>query len=868
MLGRKRVLIAVLAAGIMVGLFSVWLINRPSPGSGSLTEPTGSSKAEVTSPASKASPNATASPDAKPDSSTALSPTAAYTLKLDGSKPGIAISPTLYGAFFEEINHAGDGGLYAELISNRSFEDNAEYPDNWYIDKRQGAKGTLSLVKDGLLNEAQHAALALQATELPQGASVSVFNNGYWGIGLKAGTDYAFSVYAKRDTKFHGPLTVRLEDVSGKTVFAEASLPELTTEWREYRLTLRPSADGANARLRLTLEQPGTVYLDLVSLFPPTWKNRVNGLRTDLAEKVAAMEPKFLRFPGGCFIEGSEPANAYAWKKTLGALKDRTGHQGYWGYRSTDGLGFHEFLQWAEDLHAAPLYVAYIGISHDGDPFAKANYVPLSGLDPWIQDALDAIEYANGPVTSRWGKVRAANGHPEPFGLKYIEVGNENNFQMSEYVKRYPLFYRAIKAKYPEIEIIANAAVPGQGLDDLDEHYYESPEWFMDNSTRYDTYDRSGPGIYIGEYAATKDIGKGNMGAALGEAAFLTGVERNADIVRMASYAPLFVNDNNRTWNPDAIVFNSEASYGTPSYQVQRLFGANQGDVLIPSTLEAPEGAAVSKGIQGKVGVGTWATQAEFDDLKVISGAAPLLTDDFAAPADGSAAWQPGAAGSWTRTDGVYRQTGGETDVRSIAGDSEWSDYTLTLRARKTGGAEGMLILFGVRDTGTYYWWNLGGWGNTRTAIEKSVGGSKAIVGSESPISIETGRWYDIRIELIGSHIKAYLDGKLIHDVTDAVNRGPLFQTASLDKETGDLIVKLVNVGERPVPVQLQLSGIAVTGSASAEVLEAEEWTDENTFEHPDKVTPRPGQILVQAGTASYEAPRYSVSVLRLRTQP
>lgn len=788
----------------------------------------------------------------------------AYNLTVDTVNAGAEISPMLYGAFFEEINHAGDGGLYAELISNRSFEDNPDTLFNWWVEERGGSQGKLSPDDADLLNEVQTRAMALTVTAEAEGGSVSAVNNGYWGIALKEGAGYKLSFYARPEPGTKLPLRISLESADGKEVYAEQSVSELKEGWNQYTYTLTSSGTAANARILFSASKAGTVYLDVVSLFPETWKGRENGLRMDLAEKVAAMKPSFVRFPGGCFVEGKTPLTAYRWKTTIGPLESRPGHAAYWNYRSSDGLGFHEYLQWAEDLKAEPLYVAYIGISHDGDPIAKANTVPLDEIQPWIQDVLDAIEYANGPVTSKWGALRAANGHPEPFNLKYVEIGNENNFQLSEYVQRYGLFYNAVKDKYPEMNLIANTAVEGESIEMIDEHYYESAEWFMSNANRYDTYDRSGPGIYVGEYAVTKGAGEGNLNAALGEAAFMVGMERNSDIVKMSSYAPLFVNTNDRTWNPDAIVFDSASSYGTPSYHVQQLFGSNKGDVVLPVTLEAAGSAdaAVQQSIQGGIGLGSWSTQVEYSDVRVTKGDTVLFEDNFSA---GSGAWTV-KSGSWEQAEGTFRQSSNDIDVRAVTGDASWSDYTLSLKARKTGGAEGMLIMFGSKDDGTFYWWNLGGWGNTQSAVEKSAGGSRSVIGQTVPVSIAAGKWYDIRIELSGSVIRTYLDDKLIQEIHDQSSAGPLFQTASRDLATGEMIVKVVNAGEAAQRTRVTFAGVTarlLTGTST--VLQSEELTDENSFAEPDRIAPAVNKISVTDGSLEYEFPKYSVTVLRLK---
>ena len=337
--------------------------------------------------------------------------------------------------------------------------------------------------------------------------------------------------------------------------------------------------------------------------------------------------------------------------------------------------------------------------------------VPNDKLGPWIQDALDAIEYANGPADSHWGSLRAKAGHPGPFNLKYMEIGNENGGPV--YEDHYRQFYDAIKAKYPEMVLVANTPVRVRPMDILDEHYYDSPEFFMRNATRYDAYDRKkSPKIYVGEYAVTQGCGKGNLRAAVGEAAFMTGMERNSDIVVMASYAPLFVNCGWRQWNPDAIDFDNSRVYGTPSYHVQKMFSANRGDVVLGLDFQAPEVDKSMKG--GAIGVGTWATQAEFKDIKVAQGDKLLFQSRLLHGTQGLADAPRKLAGQGRG----LAADGAGPDVRAIAGDKSWKDYTLTLKARKLGGGEGFLILFNVQDDHAKSWWNIGGWGNVRHALE------------------------------------------------------------------------------------------------------------------------------------------------------
>ncbi len=776
---------------------------------------------------------------------------AGETLTIDVANPGINISPTLYGVFFEEINHAGDGGLYAELIRNRSFDDST-VPIYWTLVGSGSAIGSLAIEKSDLLNSAQTNALRLNISRLDTGERVGVSNSGYWGIGIRPATAYAVSFFAKAGDNFTGTLDISLEGPEGTgIVYASTKVSGVETTWKQFQTSLSVE-EGIettdSVRLVISSTSTGTVWLDVVSLTPPTWNGRTNGMRIDLAEMVKNLNPKFFRFPGGCVVEGDSLANAFQWKQTIGDISERRGHWNLWGYQTTGGLGFHEYLQLCEDLGAEPLYVINCGISH-------SDIVPLAELDPWIQDALDAIEYANGPTTSFWGAKRAANGHPEPFNIKYVEIGNENNFQYERYKERYPLFYSAIKNKYPEIITIANGLIPNEKIEVVDEHYYMSPGWFIANAGRYDNADRNGPKIYVGEYAATSECGTGNFRAALGEAAFMTGLERNSDIVIAASYAPLFVNSNDRKWNPDAIVFDSVKAYGTPSYYVQQMFGQNMGEQILPSHYTSD-----SNSITGAIGLGTWNTQSNFDDVLVTGrNSTTLLSDNFSDPSQ----WNV-YSGDWEIKSGTYNQTKNETDCRSTLGDSEWSDYTFTVKARKQAGAEGFLIMFGVKDSDNYFWWNIGGWGNTKHAIEKSVDGQKSTLVSV-PGSINTNQWYDIKIELQGLRIRTYLNNVLIHDIEDK-SWEPIQYVSSLIPSTGEIILKVVNTSNSNQDTTIVLDGADKVESGKEILLTSVGLDDENSFSAPNRITPIYRSLAALESTFTHQFPARSVSVIRLAT--
>jgi hypothetical protein len=400
------------------------------------------------------------------------------TMTVDLSRPGAKISPSLYGIFFEEINHAGDGGLYAELIRNRGFEE--QTTQGWSLETSGTTHGRMALDTSKPLNGANKTSLRVEILRAGPTGSVAIVNEGYWGIALAQGEKYSLSFYA-RAAAFDGVLEARLQDAGGK-VLAAQTITGIGSEWKRYTASFESLGSEPRARLALIASSPGTIWLDVVSLFPAkTWKGRANGMRPDLAQMLADLKPAFMRFPGGCYVEGGDYLrNAFRWKTSVGDIAERPGHlNDTWGYYSTGGLGFHEYLQLAEDLGAEPLFTVNVGMSH-------RETEPMERMNGWVQDALDAIEYANGPVTSKWGALRAKNGHPAPFNLKYIEIGNENGGP--NYEARYPLFYKAIKAKYPEMVLIANTLVKSP-MDIVDNHIYSSPDRLRGVSNTYDSWE-------------------------------------------------------------------------------------------------------------------------------------------------------------------------------------------------------------------------------------------------------------------------------------------------------------------------------------------------------------------------------------------
>ncbi|MEU4798807.1 alpha-L-arabinofuranosidase C-terminal domain-containing protein [Streptomyces sp. NPDC023327] len=792
-----------------------------------------------------------------------------YTIDVDANSTGAKIDDTMYGVFYEDINRAADGGLYAELVQNRSFEyepaDNRSYTPLTSWDTR----GTAKVVDDGgRLNERNRNYLTL-------GAGSSVTNAGYnTGIAVEKGKRYDFSLWARAE-RSGAPLTLTLHDASGE--LAAARRVTARGGWAKYRATF--TATRTSAAGRLTVASGAPAALDMISLFPrDTYKGRENGLRKDLAEKIAALKPGFLRFPGGCLVNtGSHEAydeksgwqrnRSYQWKDTIGPVEQRATNANFWGYNQSYGLGYYEYFQFAEDTGAMPLPVVPALVTGCGQN--KATDDPAL-LKRHIQDTLDLIEFANGPVSSEWGKKRARMGHPKPFGLTHLEVGNEENLP-EEFFARFQQFRAAIEAEHPEITVISNSGPDDSGavfdkawklnrdadVAMVDEHYYNSPQWFLENNDRYDSYDRRGPKVFLGEYAS-----QGNtFGNALSEAAFMTGLERNADVVKLASYAPLLANEDYVQWKPDMIWFDNDQSWGSANYETQKLFMRNVGDEVVPS--RATGSPATSGPITGAIGLSTWATRAAYDDVSVTGAdGRPLFSDDFSA---GDGKWTRAAGrGAWAVEDGAYVQSDESAENTLVtAGDKGWQNYDLKVKATKKSGKEGFMVAFGVKDTGNHYWWNLGGWNNTQSAVEKSVGDAKQTMIQDTT-KIETGRSYDLRVEVRGRQVTLYLDGEKWGSFTDDKPAEPFRQVVTRDKATGDLIVKVVNAQAAQARTKIDLGRAKVASKARVTTLAADPAAENTKDSSPVKPV---DSVLDGVGPSfSYTFPAHSVTFLRIRT--
>ena len=521
-------------------------------------------------------------------------------------KPGAEIQPTMYGLFFEDINYAADGGLYAELVKNRSFE----FPQHlmgWY------SFGRVTVKDDGPFERNPHYV----RLENPghEAKRTGLENEGYFGVGVKAGEEYRFSVWARNVSAQAGRIRVELTDpdtMDESQVLAAQTVDITSGEWAKYTVTLKSEKTEAKGRLRIFLDSPAGVDLEHVSLFPvDTWQGHENGLRKDLAQKLADLKPGVLRFPGGCIVEGADLATRYQWKNSVGPVENRPLNENRWlhsfthrffpDYYQSYGLGYYEFFQFAEEIGAEPLPILSVGLACQYQNSSMDAHVPVDSLQPYIQDALDLIEFANGDVTTTWGKVRAEMGHPEPFGMKYIGIGNEQ--WGTEYVERLEPFVKALREAHPEIQIVGSAGPSPVSMkeqfdylweemtrlkvDLVDEHYYSPESWFLAEGLRYDSYDRKGPKVFAGEYAC-HGVGKkwNHFNASLLEAAFMTGLERNADIVLMATYAPLLAHVQGWQWRPDLIWFDNLRSVGSVSYYVQQLYGLYKGTHVLPLKMD------------------------------------------------------------------------------------------------------------------------------------------------------------------------------------------------------------------------------------------------------------------------------------------
>jgi len=505
-------------------------------------------------------------------------------LAIQVDHPTAQISPMLYGLMTEEINFSYDGGIYPELVRDRTVGKDWQALAHWTMVARGNSAVAISVDETTGPSEALPRSIKVSVTAASEASPAGLQNDGFWGIPVRPQATYTGSFYAKSDSP-DLPVTVSLVNDETGAAAATATIAGVSNEWKQYSFTLKTGElpVTANNHLILTIPRPATLWLNLVSLFPPTYQGRPLGNRIDLMEKLAAMHPKFLRLPGGNYLEGNHMNERFDWKTTIGPWVDRPTHPSPWGYRSSDGMGLLEFLEWCEDLKIEPVLAVYAGYS-----MAQEHVEAGPALKPYIDDALDEIEYVTGGPETKWGAERIKNGHPAPFPLHYVEVGNEDFFDRSgSYDVRFAQYFHSIKQRYPELQVIATAPVKSVTPDLLDEHFYMPAQESFAQASHYDKADRKGPKIFVGEWATREGEPTPNLEAALGDAAWMTGMERNADLIVMASYAPLFVNVNpgGMQWATDLIGYDALSIYGSPSYWAQVLFGKYLGTEVVPATL-------------------------------------------------------------------------------------------------------------------------------------------------------------------------------------------------------------------------------------------------------------------------------------------
>ena len=776
----------------------------------------------------------------------------------------------LYGIFFEDLNHAADGGLYAEMVQNRSFEfcavDNPSYHPlmAWEKIEKKYSRMQWWIQDSHPYSRRNPHYLVCEIFETGMGAGVR--NTGFTpGMYLQKGEKYRFSCLAATDGRGELPLRIVLENDEGRNLGQADIVVSNGTVWNHYEAEITAQETTTAGNLSIYIDAVGRLYLDMVSLFPEkTFMQQRNGLRADIATLLADLKPRFMRFPGGCLVhDGSINAedrdSLYRWKNTIGVLEERPARRNNWGYNQTLGLGYYEYFCFCEEIGAKPLPVLPAGY----DPHHQRK-VPFDQLDEWIQEALDLISFANDDASAQWGRIRCELGHPEPFGLEYIGIGNE---EVGEgFFERYPYFHKAIKEKYPDIQIIASSGPFAAGgeyekgwncarrnhADLVDEHYYMAPEWFLANHHRYDSFDEKDPRVFLGEYASWGNTWYN----ALIEASYMTGMERNSEKVGLACYAPLLCNVNYINWKPDMIWFDNHQAYGTANYYVQKLFMNHQGDDRIELEMTGiDDSVTMQDDPKGGFGLRT-----EPDTVVRYS---QIMVEDI----QNGTIWKDSEV--YFVGDNVEQYISADPDARVVTEDIllhtvESDHYIITVKGEMLYGRRGFMLQYGNRDEKNRYQWEIGGWQNMDSALTQDIAGRNSCL-TQSSFTVAADREYELKLEIEGRHLRAYIDGELIHEIHHApVKIEPLYTAASIDRQSGDVIVKLVNVQKRPIDTVLHMEGIE-QAKGTAYIMSGFALKDENSFAEPLKVSPREEEIQLTQGCCSCHIDGESVQVLRFQ---
>ena len=776
----------------------------------------------------------------------------------------------LYGIFFEDLNHAADGGLYAEMVQNRSFEfcavDNPSYHPlmAWEKIEKKYSRMQWWIQDSHPYSRRNPHYLVCEIFETGIGAGVR--NTGFTpGMYLQKGEKYRFSCLAATDGRGELPLRIVLENDEGRNLGQADIVVSNGTVWNHYEAEITAQETTTAGNLSIYIEAVGRLYLDMVSLFPQkTFMQQRNGLRADIATLLADLKPRFMRFPGGCLVhDGSinveDRDSLYRWKNTIGVLEERPARRNNWGYNQTLGLGYYEYFCFCEEIGAKPLPVLPAGY----DPHHQRK-VPFDQLDEWIQEALDLISFANDDASAQWGRIRCELGHPEPFGLEYIGIGNE---EVGEgFFERYPYFHKAIKEKYPDIQIIASSGPFAAGgeyekgwncarrnhADLVDEHYYMAPEWFLANHHRYDSFDEKDPRVFLGEYASWGNTWYN----ALTEASYMTGMERNSEKVGLACYAPLLCNVNYINWKPDMIWFDNHQAYGTANYYVQKLFMNHQGNDRIELEMTGiDDSVTIQDDPKGGFGL-----RIEPDTVVRYS---QIMIEDI----QNGTIWKDSEV--YFVGDNVEQYISADPDARVVTEDIllhtvESDHYIITVKGEMLYGRRGFMLQYGNRDEKNRYQWEIGGWQNMDSALTQDIAGRNSCL-TQSSFTVAADREYELKLEIEGRHLRAYIDGELIHEIHHApVKIEPLYTAASIDRQSGDVIVKLVNVQKRPIDTVLHMEGIE-QAKGIAYIMSGFALEDENSFAEPLKVSPREEEIQLTQGCCSCHIAGESVQVLRFQ---
>lgn len=778
------------------------------------------------------------------------------------------VNPDLYGLTIEEINHAIDGGLYAELIQNRSFEDgvpplNCPFdasrkvlitPNGWTIPfiRPDSIVGWRSLSKGSyiwpdtkeLINDKNRRSLLVSISASVESGRGGVAAGGYQGIPIRKGEKYELSLFIKGASYLPKTVHVALSDSTATSAYSDIYRIATSQEWKKYRHTFTATADTDKALLTITADSSTVFWLDMVSLFPQkTWKERPNGVRVDLMEKLVRLKPRFIRFPGGSFVEGYTAGTYPVWKETIGNISERKSFWHVWAYGSTNGMGYHEYLQVCEDLDAEPIYVINGGVTSQS---RRPRYEDITAMDKLVQDALDAIAYANEPADSIFGGMRAKNGHPEPFHLKYVEIGSENYGQ--EYTKRFNLFKKAINETYPEITVISSSPIPGRPRNEwADSHFYGSETFLISNYNRYENnrHSRRSPVAFIGEFSLIDKTLQGTLRAAIGEACFLVGVENNQDVVKRLAYAPILGNANYPFQRYPAISFNNSQVVASPSYYLLEMFANNRGDEVLRTEVSTYLKPHVTF---GRPGIELFDNSYEIRNAKInnkIITEAAVLT------------------GGWKVDNGNLIPDPNRWNYM-LAGDSTAHDYIFSAEIKRTKGSG--QIQFRVRDNGRtseqndYIGLTIG---SGISEFYRQAGGVKDTLKSPVPFPFESNRWYSVRMVCKDEYIQCYVDDILIHEVV-IPPLPSLVCVATMDKKNNTLLLKVVNTTQHEEKTELDIEGLSIKHDAEVLQLTGDP-ESRNTFLHPEVITPKQKKISFSlSGPMIYNFPPNSITILTL----